>query len=254
MKSTRSCKIEEKVFSKKDLIDIAKYINKESNNNEFDKTVNENFQLKINCLGNISYESANLEIFEENDIIDRKKIESIHISFSDFKPRREIDLFITEGNRELNQLRVSGEDSDWVISKFHNLTELIEEVKPQTNVILKNKKIFSFVGSLILSILSIITVVLFMYNLFKIGAFTIDESKNEPNSGIVAVINGLLMLGLFMMIWKIKINNIINSLWFSVEFDFGPKHLQKQKNSRKAINTFIIAFIIPLIFYILSVL
>ncbi|KZD40805.1 hypothetical protein B4083_1871 [Bacillus cereus] len=254
MKSTRSCDIEKKVFSKDNLTNIARFVYKESDFEVEDSKNNRNFRLKINCLDNISYESNNLEPFEESDIINRKKIESIYINFTDFINGKEIDLMLTEGNNKLNHLRVSGDNSDWVASNFHGLTELIGEVKPQTNFILKNKKLFSFFSSLILSVLSIITIVLFLYNLTKFGFITLQDTESTSSSRSMATVNILMFTGLLTIIWNMKVKEFIDSLWFSVEFDFGPHHLQKQKNVRKAINTFIVIFGIPLFFYILSIL
>ncbi|WP_454016136.1 hypothetical protein [Bacillus sp. Marseille-Q7846] len=256
MRADRIFKIEKKVFSKDDIKIIVEFIYNEalSLTKPSDWKSGTGFSIKLNCLDGSSYESSTLDFFEENSIIDRKKVESIVVVFNEFNPRRQIDFIIHEGNTTvLNTLRVSGDDSDWVNHKFHHLKELINDVPPQENFILKHQKIISLLCSIFLGVASMFSVLLFFSLINKWGFFYIESSSNKISFSSV-LFNFILMCIPFCLIWHSKINNMIKSLWFNIEFNFGPSHLQVQLNKRKAIFIIITTFIIPLVFYILSIL
>ncbi|MEN6314410.1 MAG: hypothetical protein ABFD25_09210 [Clostridiaceae bacterium] len=253
MKESRRYFIENKIFNKIDLKNIANIILKEYSNSKRGER-NASIQYTINCFDNSTYESDSLSIVEEGGIIDIKKVSSIEYTYFDFKINRHILFYITEGSNN-SYVKISGDDSGWVNKVFTNLTDYINSIKPQENWVIKYKKILRQIIALGLGKIfnAIITYIMLLF-------VQPIENPSEKILQIRKLILDNLLLFYFIYQWVLPwivglswtplIFDSISKLWPKIEFDFGPEHLKEFKNRRKKVNIFITLVMIPSIIMI----
>ncbi|OHX42362.1 hypothetical protein [Cytobacillus oceanisediminis] len=259
MKESIKAKIEDRVFSRENIIKIATiiYSKYEEDLKKYESSPEDfrglnyhgSFKIELTCDDDTQYTSDSLELFTKDDIIDRKKVWSISIRFWGHNDE-EIRFAITEGNQKTpNLLHVTGENGLarlW----FSELEDVIKHVKPQENFILTHKKVFTVIVSYVFSILTLISFIFSLVILNKLGLFTSNPDAEVDNAWIYL----LVFIMICSLPWKIKIDKWIDSFWYSVEFDFGPEHYKKTKNKRKIFWIAFSAVFLPLILFLLSIL
>ncbi|WP_423410261.1 hypothetical protein AABM38_10170 [Heyndrickxia sp. MSNUG] len=253
-------KIENKIFSKDNIIKIANMIYSiyEDNYKQFiADPLNEashyrgRFKVELVCDDGTQYTNESLDLLTKNDIIDYKKVISINITFWGHR-REEIRFMINEGKGNhfyINKLEVSG-DNGLPKLWFRELEEVIEHVKPQKNFILNHKGIVATIFSFVLSFLTFLTITLFIGVLGKIGWITLNSKPQTENVWIYIT----FLLVMISAVWRLEINKWINELWWDIEFQFGPEHLQRSKAKRKVTWIAFSTVILPVILFFLSIL
>jgi hypothetical protein len=260
MKASRKIKVKNKVFKKSDIKNIWK-----KTNDHFQKSLqlknHTSFNFIINCNDETTYESDEDNFFEEGDLIDNKKINSLSIYYYDYDFHQSLQIDLSHGSNYGNNIIVKGQNMDWVQSTFLELNELLESITPQENFFIKRKVILKFILAIFVgySIENFITIPflnLFIspirnpsYNLLKVRSFFAEHQIFIRF--IYAILYYVIGYGPSSIFyhWFLK-------LWPNIEFDFGPEHHKKEKNRRTRIYILISLYVFPIllsvIFYYLS--
>ncbi|MEI7847871.1 MAG: hypothetical protein WCK35_18870 [Chloroflexota bacterium] len=253
-KETRTASIEWRVFSKADILRIAKVFHKEyltAKKNNHHTTLS--YQLSYEAGG--SYESDSLNIFENDGRLDIKTIKRIRMVFNDYEAEHYIEISLRAGDYD-GDLFVKGANRNWVQGNFTTLQEIFDSVKPQSQTVIKNRNaIFHIIA---------ISAGLIFYNVISIvvrylmPSITIDSSSNfilkflSENPWVTYVFNFLSFWYNGAILVAVPVSKILVELWPKIEFDFGPEHLNKIKLRRQLISIIMSVIIIPIVLNIIT--
>lgn len=254
MKETRQIVIKKKIFTKSDILNIGQILLNEYNSAQ-KKEHHSSVAFKLNCSDGTSYESESYELFENGSIIDIKKINSLEMSFSNYKLESYINFSITHGNEYGNHLIVRGNDRNWVDGLFTRLKEIINSVKPQNHWILKYK-------TLILHLIAL-GVGVIIYSILNFLLYRHIQPIKNPSDTVQAIRTFFITNPFFVYLidwflrwfmgipWAISIRSWLLNLWPVIEFDFGPEHMKVEKNRRFRIALIFSSVVIPIFLSIL---
>ncbi len=239
-KETISKEINNKVISKKDIRYLWGLI--EDNYKEI-TSEHKNKEIEISAFDNTRYESDGDHYIKDGDIIDQKKINSIELSFVDYRNDLRIRINLNSKLEEI-KYNVSGQNSNWVLGVSNKIDNILNSTKPQ-NTFLKRYEFLIFVSIF----------AYFLYSLFFLYRSLVDFINNYNfigEAGLSALSYVLGSLFLFI-IFPLSLDVIkkISKLWPSVEFDFGPEHEKKEKNFRNKIIFIIVNLLLPIIISLL---
>jgi len=230
MELSTSLEIKNKSFTKKDIINISKLIYKEYQELDTENVKYSFFSFIVTCEDSTTYSQDNLEILEEGNILDLKKVNKIEITLTSFKDKivKKINLILdlSEYEFEKSIFEISGEKR-WATNIFEEMNIIINAVKPQETYLKDYKYLVIFFLSLSLG-----SLVLFISRLIFNG---IDEILSNINLFGKSFI--IFLLGIFS--GGPSLYGKILKLYPSIEFDFGPEHFNIVKRKRKVL-TFII--------------
>ena len=99
------------------------FLREHGNHTSKDTTTEIRFQ--ISCEDQTFYESDKAELFDEGGIVDIKRTNTIHMSFSQFKPRLVLDFSLVRGDEKSSMFKAEGENRDWVNGRFEEIKQLI---------------------------------------------------------------------------------------------------------------------------------
>lgn len=248
MKETRRYNINKRIFQKSDIINIGKIFLNESviskkNENHY------SISFQLDCTDNTSYESENLGLFDEENIIDIKKTKTIGINYYDYELNRFMNITLANGKYRTSILTINGDDQNWVNGIFTKIKELIDSAKPQDNWIIRHKTFILHLSALGIGIV--------IYSILDI-IFYIKPIENPSDNilNIRALLTSFPILKYAIVLpfkWMMGLGFAYNlrdwllSLWPDIEFDFGPDHLKIEKNRRLRIYVFVITVVIPII-------
>lgn len=250
MKETRRYNIEKRIFIKSDIINIGKVFLKEYEFSKENET-NSSISFRLDCIDNTSYESEDIGLFDEENIIDIKRTKNIEISYHDYKLNRFMNLTLVHGKYNNSILIVNGDDQNWVNGIFTKIKELIDSTKPQDNWIIKHKTFLLHLNALGIGII--------LYAILNILIYQHIEPIKNPSETvlnfraffttypILLYAFGLLSRWVIGMPVALYLRDGLLSLWPEIEFDFGPEHLKIEKIRRLRISVFIITAVIPII-------
>lgn len=254
--------IKNKIFTKEDILKIGKIIKgvhddcinesirerrekfPDSDPAEIEQRYYGRFKVELERADGTTDTDDSIDLLISNEsILDSKKVSSIRIQFSSRSESKSIVARITEGDGNYSTVSISGDDLTWFNTVVTNITEALEDVRPQNNFIYKHKNIFSIIFSLMLTAISSISLLM----IFDILGMDFKESSKNDTF----IILGVLMAVASSTIWQLIVEKIMGPLWKSIEFDFGPDHLKVNKK-RTMYNYAIVAFIFPVLLFVLS--
>jgi len=207
----------------------------------------------IKCSDNSSFESSKLSIFDENSIINSKKVEYIKMGFYDPKEYKNIYIGITHGNVDWqNEIEVKGKDSLWVNGVIARIKDVLDSVPPQNMFIKKYKLIINSLLALGIGIF-----------IDYILSFFITPSKDPP-SKLSIMLEDLysrspffkyffkyffaMVVGYVIGLWPItELYSQLRNLWPSIEIQIGPEHTYIEKRRRKILISILVIGAGPLL-------
>lgn len=255
MEETRRFNIEKKIFKKSDIKNIGKVFLEEYKNAQ-EKEHNSSITFRLDCIDNTSYESENIGLLDDGNIIDIKRTRTIEITYHNYELRRYMNISLIHGNSYENTLIVRGQDQNWVNGIFTKIKEIIDSIQPQDNWILKHKTLLLHLNALGIGII--------FFAIFNLLILQYIEPIENPSGNVlqlrtffetyplfIYLVGGFLkwMVG---MSWAPEIRSWVLSLWPLIEFDFGPDHLKIEKMRRLRMSIFLSTAIIPLSVSIVS--
>lgn len=209
---------------------------------------------EIVCTDRTTYESESIEIFNDDNILRFKNVESVGFKLVNYQDDYRIQINISALNKKVH-LNVSSKDREWVIANFSIFKEFIDEMENQNNWFLKNRKIYYHLIALIsgYSLYSLITIIL---NFILPPA---PAQKIEPNDFYLIIKWLLEANSIAVLIFKVlyfwsmglwisnAINNLVLKLWPIIEIDLGLEHNQPHKKYRNYLYIVSSLVIIPII-------
>ncbi len=255
MRKELKYQIKDKVFNRQDIIRLFKLLFEFY---EKSKNKQKKFSIKLSCEDSESYESENENIDNILQLLDTNKISSIRIHFYGYSDNSDkaFRLTLHQGDeRSFNEFSIEGEDQGWVNSKYHEVVNLLNSIKPQNQFFSRHRgKIFHLMsinlGFFLLRFLS--------STMLGADSDTI-EVATETSSPLMLLIENSLIAKIvlaivfswtigawaLLMIWMPIANNL-SKLWPSIEFNFGPEHLRTPSNMRCLLWILLTLFIIPI--------
>ena len=250
MKETRRYNIEKRIFQKSDIINIGKVFLREYKFSK-DNENNSSISFRLDCIDNTSYESEDIGLFDEENIIDIKRTKTIEISYYDYKLNRFINISLVHGKYSTSTLIVKGDDQNWVNGVFTKIKELIDSTKPQDNWIIRHKTFILHLNALGIGIIiyAILNILIYQHiEPIKNPSDTVLNFRSiYASSPILLYVLGLFSKWLLGIPWAFYLREWLLSLWPEIEFDFGPEHLKIEKIRRLRISVFVITAVIPII-------
>ncbi|MGA2506181.1 MAG: hypothetical protein ABSF80_01725 [Chitinispirillaceae bacterium] len=256
-----SVNIEEKIFSKADIIRLANIFK-----NIYDSTQSKHkkYDITLGCTGNETHQFSDTSSLDS--LLDLKRILSISYNFHVYDENMDITLQLNHGESSgfwYNTLSVSASQDDWVTLKHEAIMAAINAVHPQSTWFRKYEWLIFNISSINVGWLCVSLLIKWM-------KFINYQSSTDKPSGLFSssicylyTHSHLAMIGIYLMIfwtfgtiimlllWWGFLRQRYFDLWPSVEFDFGPEHLRKEKITRKVIGAIIALFGIPIILQIL---
>lgn len=249
MRQKRSLRVRNKVFRKTDFMNLATILSKEQLDSQNAKH-NSSLSFSVHCTDDTSYESESVDLLEDGGIVDIKQINSFDIYYRDYSVTRNVTLSLVPGKSEFSNIcSVSGVDENWVEGVFTRLKEVLDNVTPQDNLLIRHP--FFFLNCFALAI---------GYFLLRIVAIALEFFRGAPTTATTnpdnltrfleanPVIEWAILVAFIWIVGVLPADSICNwilSLWPSIEFDLGPEHLKLQKLRRRGLGAAITVFLAP---------
>lgn len=237
--------IEDKVFSETDILQFAKKLYERYKKDRG----NRRLSLELKILDGSGYELKNSDPTELAQVLQSKKVYAINFDYYFFDKGSNVSLRLNEIRKWDNYIYIQATNNTWLSSVESAMSETLRDVKPQTNFIIKNKKILFHVSCFYIGFFVLQLLNLTLGNVIKpienppgwIRAFgTFIDKYKTPFWVIVTYGNGCY--------WTMLIYQQLDKIWPPIEFDFGPEYMKKSKIRRKTIWTLLTVLIIPLLF------
>ena len=222
---TRYLQITGKIFSKKDLKNIAEILEKELT--DVSKEQNASLEISVICDDSTSYSTGNSTIFDQK-FVDQKRIKKVLMQYWNLVQGDRVKLEVTHANA--GSLMVEGKDSNWVNGILGRISDVLSACQPQLKII--NKR--SFVIFLFLIEAIAITFLLLEISLFLvpyIASLFMSSEAIERLMGMPASAVFVSLTPASFMIASALTNSIIN-LWPIVEIQTGPLHKNMEVKRR----------------------
>lgn len=257
-RETRNCKISKKVFTKEDLLKLARVLLNEASTETDPNYYELTFQTSF--ADESSYESSSVELLSEGEI-DEKKATIITMNYRNWRAHRRINITIANGGEYnsvflSNHISVSGEDELWVKGAMAKFREILKSIKPQDNWLLKHQKLSKNVLSFLIGLL-MQSVFEIIFNPLLNRAFGTNPNwVKNPALHRVADMYGFRLgfaISLILLIWLsgLGLGNMLLrwlvQLWSNIEFSFGPDHMNRKAQIRKRLLAIFSLVIIPII-------
>jgi hypothetical protein len=241
---TREYHFTDKIFSLADVVKIAKIFDREKPQEDTAGYIS----YKIECTDNTSYESDILAIFDEDSSTSHKSIRELQLVINIRNGSRIV--FRLTSAYERGELRVSGDNKDWVVGRFAEIKELIDSVQKQENWLIKYEKLVLHLSSICIGIIPFYLIQSYLSlfntpsepseNLLKLSSFLTDNPWMK-------ILLYIFMFWLFGYVLASTLLRWVMKLWPKLEFDFGPEHLKIAKNRRKRLGVLLMAVILPIL-------
>jgi len=250
MKETRRFAIKQKIFTKRDLLNIGElFLSEYSAAKENEERAS--IEFRISCPDGTSYESESIEFFDNGGVLDRKIINTFEITFHNYSKDNYINITVVRGGGYNDELVVKGENPTWVNGVFNRLKEIIDLLKPQDNFIIRHK-------TFLLHLISF-GVGVFIYFILWLMFYRHIEPIKNPTETIKTIrtffkahpflmfILDWVMFWLLGIPWAPYIRRWLLTLWPNIEFDFGPEHFKVEKKRRMRLAMVFSVAIIPIV-------
>lgn len=239
--------ITNKVLSESDILQFA---NKLYERYKIDRN-HKRLSLELKILDGSSYELEDGNPIELVQILKTKKVIAINFDYYHFDNSSSVSLRLNESQKWNNYVAIRSSNSAWFSWVEAALKEILSDIQPQTNFIIKNKKILFHISCLYIGFF-VIQLIDFLFRNTKpvenpsgwVVAFRNFVDQNKFLFWLaVAYVNGLF--------WTSLLYGQLDKIWPSIEFDFGPEYMKKAKIRRKAIWVLLTVFIVPLLLQLL---
>jgi len=248
MKETRRYNIEKKIFKKSDITNIGKVFLEEYKDAQ-KEGYHSSITFRLDCIDNTSYESEDIGLLDDGNIIDIKRTRTIEMTFNNYELERYVNISLIHGNYR-NTLIVNGQDHNWVNGIFTKIIEIIDSIQPQDNGIIRHKTLLLHLSALGIGII--------FFAIFNFLILQHIEPLENPSGNVLKLSTFFETYPLFLYLvygfskwlvgisWAPDLRRWVLSLWPLIEFDFGPDHLKIEKMRRLRSSIFLSTAIIPL--------
>lgn len=226
-----------KIFTIKEVIEIAKIFEKIANSAK-NKDRN-NLTYKVFCEGGTEYGDTNIRIFTD-DLISLERIKQIDIHYYNFSNETDVKISVRNGRLDTfiyNQISVQGPDNTWVNGIHTEIINVIDKSKNQ------NKFFSDWNFKKSLSLLCIIFTTLMILTVISMGKLLPPTQEKELLAMISIAV--WFSVGVISVNISAKIDKIIYEIYPNIEIQMGPNHMLKEKNRRKFLASVLLTLIFP---------
>ncbi|MBN3039576.1 MAG: hypothetical protein JW867_00440 [Candidatus Omnitrophica bacterium] len=256
---SRYSRIRDKIITLDGIYNLAKTVQEEYSQN-LEKDKYQSISFTAICFDDSRYESEDLSLFSKDSILNKKRVESINISYSSSALKLVIDIDLRHGNAAYdygNSIRVKGGNSVWVNGIIKKLEETVSSFTPQNTFVRKYKVWLNIIFGLSLGwfFLTIYSYIL---------SFIPFTPKKDTAEWIILLqrickkyplVEHALMalLGFPVTINPaISFTNKLYSLWPRIEIQIGPEHTFIESRRRRYILGAFVLVALPLLLSFIS--
>ncbi len=264
IRESRLLTIQEKIFTLKNIRELGKVILEEYQANA-SKSKLVTISYSVTCADDSSFQSEDISMFDEDSIINSKRVLSINMTYENYLGpgmHDSIKVYISHGNREaFNTITVNGSNSLWVNGIIGKLKGVIDAVPPQNLIIKKHrrsiKSIFAFgLGLICMNVLLLIVSLVDVPKMESKEAWEVLLDKIVVRFPFMryalkyatAWLTGYVF-GFFLIY---KLDDSIAGLWPSVEIQIGPEHTFSEKRQRSLLLKIFVFGVLPILITIIS--
>ena len=136
---SRNLIVKHRIFDLNDIKKVALIIDNLSSTFEAN---DKKFRVKYSasCFDGSSFTSKDVTLFDQDSILNNKRVESVEVEFISYATDEYIDIRLSHGDTNSlfsNRITVTGSDSNWVNGTLKKLEETLEAVKPQNTFLNK---------------------------------------------------------------------------------------------------------------------
>ena len=207
--------LKRKIFSKDDIIQLAKILDDEFQEEDYELC----FEISFTDESKISDNS--IDVFK-SDAIDRKRTKSVRMEYRSSRMSNSIEVTIYQSNNEstLNEISIQSSDEDWfnsITSKFMNV---VDTTRAQSKLCQVNDYLWE--GIFVFVIMAVSAALSSYMTATVLDVFELHNTLQMPIF--------LVIVALYCIIgFKIIFSNL-RKTYPNIDFDFGPAHLQTSKN------------------------
>jgi hypothetical protein len=250
---TRKIVIIGRVLTLTDVRALASLLERESKALPPDNIYRPNLSFHAKCSDGSSFRSSDIELFSDDSVIARKRVESISMKLGYYPTESEIDIYLQNSEHssylDRNYANVEGSDSKWVNGNLNAIEEIIESCTPQKPFVLQHTwlvhtvlalgmgRIYYYLTYPLVGLLSFGTTppawatrVSLFFNGHQLAAYALVYLSNY-------------FVGFFPASYFL---DKLRSLWPDVELQIGPEHFLVEKRRRRWLLNFLLLGVIPL--------
>jgi len=227
--------IEHKIVSLEDVHKLARIVNEECVNLKSEEK-DARIRFSVSCSDGSRFSSKDVALFDDSSVLNTKRVKSISITFSSFDTGSDVDIDITHEDRSVsysNNIKVSGDDSNWVNGMLRRLEEVVESFTPQNTFIEK----YRYMVNTILA-LGIGTTYFWVTSLFPSESLENPPESTERLGELVDqapfVDYFAKYLFAFIIGWfpGLMLLDKLKTFWPFLEIQIGPEHTLIEKQRR----------------------
>lgn len=237
MKYSKQIHINKKRIKKEDLLQISKIVMDEFSDEYSDR------KFKVNFWDDSSITGDSEDVFN-NSYFERKRSKEIVIECFNRGLSNYIRIDLCDSYYlDKSSITVDSDDSYWYNAMVSRFTEFIEETESQNILCIVGNHLFS---SVILFVIG--------YPLSYCSGILIDEMLKNYNIVLSVFLNYLVVIFIVLLNFALSwyLINFLKKAFPSVEFCFGPEHMNSGLKIRKTIMWLIATFSPSIILYALS--
>lgn len=249
--------VENKVFKKSDVIRLIKLISSGHQKKSSKDLINPTYtNIELLMHDGNTYTSEEYSSDDIDGVLETKRLKSISLSFRSRETESTVSIKLTDSKYGLNYFSVESNDNSWFRAKKDEIKEWLDSVETQNNIILNHTKIVETILRFWLGYAFLLCIFLTIHLMYGFADIELPPTDKEsvnykfvdtyyiPIMALLSYVAGLLPADFIME--KVK------NLWPSIEFNFGPDHLNKIKKNRIKLGYLISALVIPVILIIVE--
>ena len=208
------------------------------------------FGYSASCDDGSDYQSLSVEIFDDDSVLARKKVQAISMEFDDNRSHSRVHIALWHG-REYGDVRVRGPDSNWVNGTMRDIEETIGSAAPQDPFISRHW----FLCQMGLG-LGVGLAILWVARAAALLAPAPPPSPERWNYSLYLFLSAhpsarfLVLYGISQLAGIPPARLILRyvlRLWPSIELQIGPNHLLVEKRRRAGLTMVIVLAVVPIL-------
>lgn len=244
--------IKDKVFKKDDIMILLGLVAKNIKpKKKGDFLSSDYFDVSLKAHDGLSYQFDEFNEGELEAVLKTKRIEQISITYRERNDDSTISCKLDVSRYGLNYFNIEAKNKDWFNARKSELKDFFKDVENQNNFYTRYRGVIAtavavYIGYFI--ILVVLAIVDLIYNVSHVQIKPADH--NSSTYKILTTLNyPIILVGSYFtgLLPTDILKQKVDALWPSIEFNFGPAHLNSAQRNRKILAYVISVIIIPFI-------
>jgi hypothetical protein len=213
-------------------------------------------QYEVRFSDNTRFESDTPEVFQEESLTAYGRPVAIEMAYRNYTHDRYISVSLSHGDSSYrNEATVSAGEPAWVNANFQSLQDILNRAKSQKVWVRRHQRLLLHLIAFGIGSTFFLTLDLFFGLASKMGWHLFSQPPPSWLQGLSAWpwFRPALFLWDWFMRWLIglswgasAVRRWLLEMWPSIEFDFGPPHLQVEKVKRQRLASVFILIVVPI--------